>query len=536
MPEEDELVIDGIVVTGTKQDTTLQDLDVSATVIGREALKDARVTDIRRIDDLVPNVQFNDRGPLGAVYISIRGIESNPFIVNRAAVYIDGIPFRELNNSVLTQLESVEVLRGPQSTLYGANTESGLVVINTRAPGDEFTASSTLTATSFETGEAYQVDGYIAGPLIQDKLSGSISVRYSEDDFFVRNIGASPDGQGEIEETFVQGRLRWTPTERLTINATGYIIDTGAPGVYPFDGFPVDIERYNQVYSDGILFDPLNPFSPFPFNGDLRASDFEFISDAEKQVDFQDVVAGISAKYELDFGDVDLALSYRSEDTEEFGFDADLSNGPVLAGGETDKLELWNAELRYTSPIEDPLNYTIGISYYADDTANALGSLVGPGSFADYSFAPEQEVQSQDFGVFGSVSYTPPNVPKLTGTVGLRFDSANRKTIQNAGEFDLGFSVFVFDELTLEDTFEAALPRFAVKYEPSDNLTFYANVAKGYLPGGFNITAAQEGFQDDVVTYGSEEMWSYEAGARWNVPAADLYVAAAAFYIEADNY
>ncbi|MEM9759228.1 MAG: Plug domain-containing protein, partial [Pseudomonadota bacterium] len=119
-------------VTATKRDTTLQDADVSATVLSASALRDARVTDIRRIDDLAPSVQFNESSPLGAVFISIRGVESNPFIVNRAAVYIDGIPFRELSNSVLTQLDAVEILRGPQSTLYGANTESGLVLIRTR--------------------------------------------------------------------------------------------------------------------------------------------------------------------------------------------------------------------------------------------------------------------------------------------------------------------------------------------------------------------------------------------------------------------
>lgn len=529
-------ILEDVLVTATKRDTSLQDLDVAATVIDKKMLRDARVTDIRRIDDLVPNVQFNDRGPLGAVYISIRGVESNPFIVNRAAVYVDGIPFRELNNSVLTQLESVEVLRGPQSTLYGANTESGLVVINTQAPSDAFEASTVLTASSYPTGDAYQLEGFAGGPLINDQLFGSLSFRYSDRDLFMENIGATPQGQGQIEEVFLQGRLRWEPTDAVTVNATAYVIDTAAPGVYPFDGAPVDIDRYNEVYGDGVLFNPANPFSPPPLNGELRASEFRFISDASKDADLRDYTAGLSINYATARGDIDFAASYRSESAEEFGFDADLTNGALIAGGELDDTDVWSAELRFTSLSKGPLSYAVGASVYSDREVETFASLSGPGGIPDYVFAPAQEVRSDDFGVFGSISYSPPAFSRLTGTIGLRYDNAHRETIQTAGEFDLGFAVFVFDQLSLEDTFEELLPRFGLRYEANDFLTLYSNIAKGYLPGGFNITAAIDGLQDDVIRFESEEMWSYEIGAKWSAPDAKLYVAGAVFYIEAENY
>ncbi|MEM6913484.1 MAG: TonB-dependent receptor, partial [Pseudomonadota bacterium] len=494
---------DTIIVKGTKRETTLQDADVAVTVLGAETLRNARVTDIRRIDDLAPNVQFNDSSPLGAVYISIRGVESNPFIVNRAAVYIDGIPFRELSNSVLTQLESVEVLRGPQSTLYGANTESGLIVINTRQPEDELEASGSLTASTFDTGEAYQADGFIGGPIVKDVLVGSLAVRYSDRDYFLENIGATPQGQGQIEERFVQGRLRWTPTDMLTVNATAYVVDTDAPGIYRFDGFPVDLDQYNAVYSDGILFDSTNPFSPAPFNGDLRATDFQFVHDAPKRAEIDEVVAGINARYELAAGDLDLSLSYRNEDIDDRGFDIDGTNGPFLAGKQINTTELVNTEIRFTSDTDSPLEYTFGASYYAEEETLVLGSLVGPGGLNDFNVAPEQAVESTDLGLFGSLGYSPLSAPELTVTVGLRYDRAHRETTQQAGALDLGFSVFLFDELELDETFDAFLPRFAVRYEPSDNITLYTNIAKGYLPGGFNLTAAQDGFQDDVVRYES---------------------------------
>ncbi|MEM6746264.1 MAG: TonB-dependent receptor [Pseudomonadota bacterium] len=534
--DETRETADTIIVRGTKQNATLQDTDVAVTVLGEKVLREARVTDIRRIDDLAPNVQFNDSSPLGAVYISIRGVESNPFIVNRAAVYIDGIPFRELSNSVLTQLESVEVLRGPQSTLYGANTESGLIVINTRQPDEKLEINGSVTASVFDTGEAYQADGFIGGPIIKDTLSGSVAVRYSDRDYFLENIGSTPQGQGRIEERFVQGRLRWTPTEALTVNATGYIVDTDAPGIYRFDGFPIDLDQYNAIYSDGILFDPSNPFSPGPFNGDRRASDFEFVHDAPKRAQIDEIVTGLNATYAFPAGDLDLSLSYRKEDIDDRGFDIDNTNGPFLAGTQIDFNELVNTEIRFTSDTDHPIQYSLGASYYTEEETLILGSLVGPGGLSDFNFAPEQAANSDDFGIFGSLSYTPTAFSDLTATLGLRYDQAKRETTQQAGALDLGFSVFLFDELQLDETFDAVLPRFALRYEPADNLTLYTNIAKGYLPGGFNLTAAQDGFQDDVIRYDSEELWSYEIGAKWQSADQKAFLSGAVFFIEADNY
>ncbi|MEM9759225.1 MAG: TonB-dependent receptor [Pseudomonadota bacterium] len=534
--EFDENRIESVIVYGTKQDTTLQEADVSVTVLSADDLRAARVTDIRRIDDLAPNVQFNDSSPLGAVYISIRGVESNPFIVNRAAVYIDGIPFRDLSNSVLTQLQSVEVFRGPQSTLYGANTESGLILINTRQPTERFTANATLTSSTYDTGDAHQAEGFIGGPLIEEKLAGSLAFRYSRRDYFLENIGATPQGPGEIDELFLQGRLNWTPNERLTVNAIGYVIDTDAPGIFRFDGFPVDVDRYNEVYGDGILFDPTDPTAPGPWNGELRASDYRFPHDAPKRAEIDEVVSGISASYEAAAGSFDMALSYRSEDIDDRGFDIDGTNLPFLAGAELDDVKLFSAELRFATPMERSASFLVGASYYTEDNVRSLGSIVGPGGLNDFDYAPQQAIFSDDVGVFASFSYRPEALPELTATVGLRYDRAKRETTQRAGELDLGFAVFLFDELQLEDTFDAWLPRFALRYEPSDRLTLFSNIAKGYLPGGFNLTAAQDGFQDDVIRFDSEELWSYELGAKWQSEGGDAFLAGAVFFIEADNY
>ncbi|MEM1191467.1 MAG: TonB-dependent receptor plug domain-containing protein [Pseudomonadota bacterium] len=532
----DSREIEEVFVSATKTETTLQDLDLSATVLSRQDLIDARVTDIRRIDDLVPNVQFNDTGQIGAVYISIRGVESNPFIVNRAAVYIDGIPFRELNNSVLAQLDGVEVLRGPQSTLYGANTSSGLVLLKTRAPSDERIADATLTATTFGNGDSLQLTGFLGAPLVGDSLVGSLSYRFTDADYYVENIGATPQGPGQFDETFLQGRLRWEPNEKLTVNATGYYIDTAAPGIYRFDGYPVELDAYNAIYSDGALFDPANPFSPPPVNGNLRADDFSFVNNAPKRAEIEEFVFGLSATVYMGSGNLDLAFSHRSEEIADKGFDIDNTNGPFLAGAQFDDVTVTTGEIRFTADPVNGFSYNVGASFYLEDEKETLASLVGGGGLDDFIRAPEQGVDSRDWGVFSSVSYSPQSLDRLTFTAGLRFDSAERTTTQQAGVLDLGFSQFFFQELDLNDTFEELLYRFAVRYELSEDLTLYSNLASGYVPGGFNIAAAEEDALEDVVRFGQEELISFDAGLRWRSADRRKSFSTAVFYLEADNW
>lgn len=218
---QESTVLEEIVVTGTRQDTRLADTPVAVTVLSEDFIRDARIESVRDIDDYVPNVQFNQLSQIGSTFVTIRGIESNPFIVNRAAVYVDGIPFREVQDQSLGFIEQVEVLRGPQGTLYGSNTESGLIVIRTRMPTDSFEMDASLTGTFFGNGEGIDARFAAGGPLTST-LAGSVVVTHEEADSFLRNIASSIGEPGYLQNSFVEGKLRWNPTERLTIDLLSY--------------------------------------------------------------------------------------------------------------------------------------------------------------------------------------------------------------------------------------------------------------------------------------------------------------------------
>ncbi|MEM8936819.1 MAG: TonB-dependent receptor [Pseudomonadota bacterium] len=511
-----------IVVKGQKREETLLESDLSVTVFDETAIREARLRDFRRIDDLVPNVQFNEASQLSSVFVSIRGIESNPFIVNRAAIYIDGIPFRELSNSVLNQISSIEVLRGPQSTLYGANSEAGLILITTRQPDDEFEGQVRLTGSTFNGDFGYGVDGFVGGTLIEDKLVGSIAFAAAKEDAYISNPASSIGEPGEVRDLFLQGRLSYAPNEDLSINATAYILDTLAPGLFDQEFAPVDRTLYDATYRD-------------LFNGGRSVGRFEFLNDAPKRTVEQNIVAGLSATYQLGYGAIDAAVSYANTDEDSSGLDLDGTAFPSAAGRDVEVETVYSAEIRFTSPDSEVFEYLIGGSWFRQEEDVQLGTALGEASLDSYQLSPPQAAQAQDFAIFGSAT-AGLGLDGLSGTVGLRWDRAKRRTQQQAGLLDLGFTQLVFQDISLESTYTEVLPRGVISYEPTNSLNLYISASKGYIPGGFNLAAAEADLGDEIIQYDQESIWSYEGGLKFQLPDNMGYVNIAGFYIESDNW
>ncbi len=522
---DDDPVVDEktIIVTGSRRSTPLQDMDASVTVLDRQAIEEARLRDVRRLDDLVPNVQFNESGQLSNVFITIRGVESNPFIVNRAAVYIDGIPFRELTNAVLSQIDAIEVLRGPQSTLYGANSESGLIVIRSREPGTHPEFEMRATGSLFSGSGGGSIEAYASTP-ITDSLSGSITGLYESEAAYRRNEapGAHP---GRIDEAFVHGRLRWEPTDSLTVNATAYLLDINAPGIWDQEFYPLDRALYDASYGE-------------LFNGGGVSGEYAYFHDAPTHTEETEHVLGLSAAQKLGEGSLELAVSYRRHKPDARGLDFDFTALPTAAGHEAADERFWAAEMRYVSPANRPLSFILGTSFYRTVEYNTKSTFVGPGTLDSYIAAPKQSRRLRDIGVFGSFNYALPFMPEVTLSAGLRYDHNRQKARQQEGLLDLGGGVVVaYTDARLQSTDHQWLPRFSAKYEPSDDLTFFTTVAKGYIPGGFNLTATQEGITDpDVIRYRAESMWSYEVGFRVRSPDRRFSASGAVFLIQSDNW
>jgi iron complex outermembrane receptor protein len=511
-----------IVITGQKRDGTLQDADASITVLDARAIDQARLRDFRQLDDLVPNVQFNEGGQISNVFITIRGVESNPFIVNRAAVYVDGIPFRELTNAVLSQVESIEVLRGPQGTLYGANSESGLIVIRTRAPSDRPEGEVRATGSLFSGTGGYGLEGYYSAPIIPDRLAASLAVKYSREATWMRNRAAGITEPGRIEERFVHARLRWTPGDRTTVNATAYLLDINAPGLFDNDFFPQDRALYDRLYGG--------------LNGGRRSGRYSYFHDAPKRTDETEYVLGVSATQEVGSGRIDAALSYRRDRSDSLGLDFDFTSLPTAAGRDDNDQRVANGELRYTSDQQRSLSFLVGAAWFRDEKDNQKSTFVGPGDLTSYIAAPVQTRSIESLSGFGSLRWR--LRPGLTMSAGLRYDSTRQRAVQRAGQLDLGGgSILYYSDARLAASDDDWLPRFSVTWEPGDDATLFATAARGYIPGGFNLAATQENITDpDVLRYRSETMWSYELGFRVRSPDGRLRASGAIFQIDSNNW
>lgn len=515
--------VEEIVVTATRFDSALSDAPIAATVLTARQIEDARITSLRQIDDVVPNLSFNTLGQVGATYVTIRGIESNPFIVNRAAVYVDGIPYRRLRNQTLGEIAQIEVLRGPQGTLYGANTESGLIVIRTRQPSDAFEAEAELDAYSSDTGDGAAGRLYLGGPLQPGILSASLTTSHEEADAYVRNIASSIGAEGAIRETYLQGKLRWTPSDRTAVDVVAARSQLRAPGVYEQEFLSMNRAAYNAAYA--------------AFNGGRLAEPYRLINDAPKRTEEDESLIGVSLSHALDAATLEVNASWRDLRADSAGTDIDLTALPAVAGATDDSETSWNLEARLVSPRGARIAWVLGVNHYREEERQVLATLVGPGGLDDYRPAPPQTAEGRDLALFGQI--TAPVGPNLRLTGGLRWERAERSKLQAAGVLDLGPSgQFSFPAEDLDDSYEVVLPRIALDWRPTDDLLVYASAARGWVPGGFNLaaTSASQIGARNYSRYGAETLWSYEVGAKWTLADRRLLLSGAAFHIEADSW
>jgi iron complex outermembrane recepter protein len=238
--------VEEVIVTATRRETALQSVAVAVTAVGAQALQDAGVKDIRDLQQLAPSLQVPVSESSGSVTARLRGVGtqgSNPGLESSVGVVIDGVV--RARNSVafsdLGELRAVEVLRGPQGTLFGANTSAGLINVNTKKPSFEWGASGDATFGNYGLGG---IGLGITGPLIEDKLAGRLFVTARARQGFV----TLENGTGLLESndqaySSARGQLLFTPNEnfdaRLILDITSRSEACCAGVVFTTDVRPV---------------------------------------------------------------------------------------------------------------------------------------------------------------------------------------------------------------------------------------------------------------------------------------------------------
>lgn len=485
-----------LTVTAQKRPENAQDIPLSVTVIPQQEIEDTQINSFQGIANNTPNFNFSVSSSGGSEFVnySIRGLSNFNFLTaqDSVAFYVDDIPvdYNGFLDLTLNDLERVEVLRGPQSTLYGRNSSGGVVNVISRQATPE---PEIRFGASYGRYNSRELQFALNDSLTSDdKLALRISGAYRGQDGFIENL-ATGEKIGERARISARAQLVWTPTSEWNISFNSY-------NSFTDDGNPT----YNQ----------LNP--PDPFEVNIETEGFSKISTNTQAV---------KVNYN---GDAFRATSITAR---RFSTQENIVPNGNIGVQFTDDINstLWTQELRLQSPeTADRFQWLLG-AYYESRDFNVDDRQTEFVAFGrDRRFANDER---QTYAVFGQADYR--LIEPLTVFAGLRYEyseaSSNNtsETVNPDGtltprrpEFDAEISD---DEL---------IPRFGLKYQFNPNLMAYTTIAKGYRPGGLNYTANNE----TELRFGEEKTWSYEVGLKSSWLDNRLIANLAFFYNDVNGY
>ena len=550
-------VQDEIIVTATKRDERLIDVPLSISVIGANMIETTGIRDLKEVAEYIPNVEISQGSDFRSA-VTIRGVGAvsrNIGFDTRVGVYVDGIYMGQSPslNQELLDLQQVEVLRGPQGTLFGKDTVAGAINLITKKPGDEFEGSASADVGNFGYTE---FKGMVTIPL-GDTLSFKGSVSKADRDGFIRNTGTGNDLMG-VDTLSYRGQLRFAPTDNLDINLS-------------FDGLNSD-----RLFMVG---EPVTDMLGLFTLPEDREVNFDFDPNESRDV----YGAALTVEYELDNGFTLKSLS-GWRDTEAFFSNAtDYSPTSIIFIEYIDEFEQLSQEFQLISPDEGRLDYVVGAYIYKQDAftnrdvplgdgfiegfvapfvAPAVAPLLGldpanltPADLALISavagFGPEGSnattntgtVDTNNYALFVNANYD--LTERLTLGLGARYSVVKKDASwildgRNSGPFGIGTTnpdAAGAPRPLINDRKDTAFsPAVSLTYSITDTANIYAKYSSGFKSGGFNLDFinANELVANSGLEFDKETVDSYEVGVKGTT--RNFTFGAAAFLANFKNY
>lgn len=557
-----------IVVTATKRVESLQKVPASIGVLDGSSVLEHKVETIEDISRSVPGISFTAHGGPGQDNISIRGVSStvgNPTV----GIYIDEVPlitasgYEGAATPRLIDLDRVEVLRGPQGTLYGASSEGGTIRFLTKQPdAGHFAATLQADVSGTKDGAAnYDVQSAINLPIVKDKVALRISGEVAHNSGYVDNYAL--DGTTLLNKNVntedyrvIHATAKISLDNDFTITPSMFyqLTKTGAsPNFFPDLGYYKQSKEVRESGRDELIIPSLTMSKGLGFATATSVTSY-YIRNIDRTADGTVFNSAAIALFFLD-------PAYPDHQAQN---DAILQYvpSPVVF---TDRFHTFTQELRLSSNGKGPLHWVGGL-FYSDQKWTHLDREVSAG-FAQafeqiYGFDINQSVlgdptnphlwdqnlvwqvydtnRVQQYAAFGQIDYD--LTRRLHVSAGLRQVHAQEEFSElGAGFFDLGGAGTDGTPYRQHQNFNATTPRFTVNYDASANANIYAAVAKGFRLGGAttpNTNAAcvaglnQLGYTDAPTTYGSDHLWSYELGAKTMLFDRTLSANASVYYID----
>jgi iron complex outermembrane recepter protein len=539
---EDTDGLQEIVVTATRRETPLQDTPLSITVVGSDALRITGADDFADFAKLVPGLTATDLGPGNKRY-ALRGLQSpgEPEV----ALYYDEIPVNGLPGGSLdtgasqldlklVDVDRIEVLRGPEGTLYGNGSEGGAIrIISNRPVMDKFEGFSEVSGSATDGGApSYAITQMINIPLIDNFFAVRIAGYYRHEGGWIDDVYDSNIALPQINAKNLNGEQ----TGGVRVSFSLQVNDRWNL---------TDITYYQHLHSD-------NSFETYP---SFAVAGDPYVSKAFARTPWTDeaVMNNLISTYDLSWATLVATGSYQHRAVDSptdttryllsmfhctiYNWDRGCTGPQILpaAGFAHETVSAWSGEARLVSSGSGPFQWTAGSAF--QDTTDYRNSQVAPVDSAGYIqfdssgnavnrlFARDNYDDFNQYSVFGTASYE--IVHGLTGTVGLRWFHSYRSDQQ------VILQQFFPNAPTGAEPFQsfsqgALFKSFDLSYKVSPTTFVYLQASQGFRSGGPNYPG---GFAATAPPYRSDSVWDYEAGLKATLADGRITWNSAVFWI-----
>lgn len=493
-PEAESTGSGDIIVTAQRRSERLQDVPISIAAFSGDQIAERGIATSKEIGQLTTGIVIATDD--SAVVPFIRGIGSNTAIlgeVGSVATYLDGVYLPETTGAVyeLANIESIEVLKGPQGTLFGRNTSGGAINIRTKAPS--FTTTGSFEA-SYGRFDALNLRGFLSGP-VSDKIAVSVASNYSRQDGYINDLvrGGKIDGAKRFA---IRGAILFQPTDRLDITVSGDYLRNDDPtgaAVSALNGY------FGQTAAS------IAPRGPRDYIGSIKPA--------------QDVLqagGSLKAVYDVGFGNLTALTAYRYTRINS-AIEVDRTPEQLIDLTDHRLVHVFSQELQLSSNNDGPFTWLIG-GYYSDsDAAYSPVTLIG--SLAGGTTAIYNKAKSTIYAGFVNGTY---KFGDFEVTGGLRYNKDVKSYVGSVNGFPIVTPGMV------RETWNSLTPRVVLSYHPNRDLLLYASYTAGFKSGAYNTTAFA------LVPIDPEKVKAYEVGLKIS-PTPGVTVNSALFWYDRTN-
>ncbi|MCI3178922.1 TonB-dependent receptor [Caulobacter sp. CCUG 60055] len=508
-------VLEDIVVTAQRRAQSSQSVGASLSVVGGDQLDEKAISIVNDLENAVPNMEVDSQFGGGQPQFRIRGIGAREYSSNNAStvgIYVDEVahPYTVTTQGALLDVARMEVLRGPQGTLYGRNTTGGAVNIITNAPTEDFRAGLSAEYGSYDGAK---LEGYVSGPLAKG-LRGRFAAITEQGGAWQYNRDTG-EKLGDLDKTALRGRLSWDATDRITVDLTG---------------------EYVRDQSDGLGFRLLGPYNVL--NGPVIPADTAWRITGWRISPQMAAIAGVStdakpfrdnegsnfnARVKADLGWADLTSisayeTFRRKEYNDWDGTKYYESDVLFYN----KITVRSQELRLNSKGDQRLNWMVG-AHVADEQNDGGFYTQFRGVAQIINTGYHQSVEAQ--GVFTHNTFR--LTDRLTLIGGLRYEH-ERRTLTSAGTYRMG------DPVPALRTYETGMSQISGKigaeYKLADDVLLYANISRGVKSGGFTTYNATS-----ATPFKPEAVIAYETGVKSEFFNRRLRFNGALFYYDYKN-